>query len=220
MAMMQLPGELADDLLETREGPFRMAGYLGRAQARAVRLLGNVTKSIGGASKGMRAVAKVKVQTMARMAKQSRQAIQAKARYMAYSSDVGEAARPLVAGPLVWATYAIAVSYVATDVTMCGVKAKRAGKDVVRAVSQAALFQSVASLAVPGLLIHQTVHTAQKICAARSYPLWMSTVAGLAVIPALPTIDHPIEQCIESSFEKYWPEPETKFALDPIKKTA
>lgn len=32
------------------------------------------------------------------------------------------------------------------------------------------------------------------------------TVAGLAIIPALPLVDEPIEHLIDEAFEKYWPE--------------
>ena len=32
------------------------------------------------------------------------------------------------------------------------------------------------------------------------------TVAGLAIIPALPLVDEPIEHLIDQAFEKYWPE--------------
>eukprot|EP00959_Pyramimonas_sp_CCMP1952_P347129 7270424-Pyramimonas_sp.AAC.2 len=151
----------------------------------------------------------------------SKQAMQSNARYLAYSSDIGEAARPLVGGPLVWGSYGIVVAYMVTDIALSGRRAKKMGKDVVRAVSHASAFQGIASLLLPGLLIHQTVHVAQKICAARAAPVWIPTVAGLALIPALPLIDHPVEHAIDASFDKYWPEASSETrALDAAKKEA
>lgn len=32
------------------------------------------------------------------------------------------------------------------------------------------------------------------------------TIAGLAIIPALPLVDEPIEHIIDRAFEQYWPQ--------------
>lgn len=36
-------------------------------------------------------------------------------RFLGYANEVGEALRPLVPAPLVWATYAVAIGYAAGD---------------------------------------------------------------------------------------------------------
>eukprot|EP00959_Pyramimonas_sp_CCMP1952_P039929 834810-Pyramimonas_sp.AAC.3 len=214
--------DMQDELIQTREGMVRYSAYLRRAQARAARVLGHVAKwggNVGGAARNVRKAAATQGKTFSQTSlNASKQAFQSNGRYLAYASDVGEAFRPLVWGPLVWGGYGIEIAYVITDVTMCGLKAKKMGKDVVRAVSHASAFQGIASIIVPGVVIHQTVHAAQKICAARAAPVWLPSAIGLAVIPALPKLDHPIEHAIDASFEKYWPEAssETK-ALEDAK---
>jgi fission process protein 1 len=56
-----------------------------------------------------------------------RTAIRASSRYLAYSSDVGEAFRPIVHPLLVRAAYGVSWAYVGLDVAYEGYKARKAG---------------------------------------------------------------------------------------------
>mmetsp|Transcript_1583 Transcript_1583/g.3810 ORF Transcript_1583/g.3810 Transcript_1583/m.3810 type:complete len:250 (-) Transcript_1583:9-758(-) len=129
-------------------------------------------------------------------------------RYLAYSSDVGEAMRPVVPTWLVNATYGIAIGYCALDVGFEGYKEHKAQGDVKRAVVKQTLFQGLASIGLPFLIIHTSVHGAQKLIKsyAPKHLKWGPTVFGLLLIPFLPTVcDVPVEHGIEWAFDEYWP---------------
>ncbi len=138
-------------------------------------------------------------------------------RYIAYSSDVGEAFRPLVSPAFVRATYGIAYAYVLADVGFAvygehNRSADKADYDqrVARAGVETLTFQLLASIAVPSLIIHTAVHQAQKIAKRATKPTKLArygpTALGLAIIPVLPfTIDSPIEHFIEEGFDTFWP---------------
>ena len=138
-------------------------------------------------------------------------------RYIAYSSDVGEAFRPLVSSNFVRATYGIAYAYVMCDVGMAvyGEHQRSQEKEdydqrVARAGVETLTFQLLASIAVPSLIIHTAVHQAQNLAKRAQKPTKLArygpTALGLAIIPVLPfTIDEPIEHLIEEGFDKYWP---------------
>mmetsp|Transcript_21887 Transcript_21887/g.48055 ORF Transcript_21887/g.48055 Transcript_21887/m.48055 type:complete len:204 (-) Transcript_21887:1797-2408(-) len=169
---------LHDDDFEdlTRDGPFRYAAYL----ARAKKLL------------------TIKAQVVAKSASSA-------IRYAAYSSDVGEALRPVLTPRWVNATYGLAVSYVLGDVTYHGYLEQQRGGDVTRAVVQATTFQLFASLLIPAVLIHQMVHAAQKgFQKLGRFTKWGPSVVGLACIPLMPLIDHPIEHAVDKAFDSYW----------------
>ena len=64
-----------------------------------------------------------------------------------------------------------------------------------RAFCHATVFQGVASLALPMVIIHQVVHAAQAATKRLGrFTKWGPTVAGLILIPALPfAVDEPCE---------------------------
>ena len=136
-------------------------------------------------------------------------------RYIAYSSDVGEAFRPLVSPTFVKASYGVALAYIATDVGLAiyGEHTRSLDKEdynhrVGRAGVETATFQLFASLIVPSLIIHTAVHQAQNAAKNGKGNLarYGPTALGLAIIPTLPfTIDSPIEHFIEEGFEMIWP---------------
>ncbi|KAK3257966.1 hypothetical protein CYMTET_32969 [Cymbomonas tetramitiformis] len=171
------------DIFDTREGPARYAAYAARVKKLFAVKAAAAAKAAGNMT-----------------------------RYVAYSSDIGEAMRPVLTPAWVKAAYGIAFAYVGADVTYHGYKAQQEGGDVQRTVTHAFVFQSLASLAAPTLIIHTTVHTAQKICKQLGrFTKWGPTIAGLALIPALPSaVDEPIEHAVDYAFEKYWPEGEVK----------
>ncbi|KNC97660.1 uncharacterized protein SPPG_07127 [Spizellomyces punctatus DAOM BR117] len=133
-------------------------------------------------------------------------------RYLAYTSDVGEAFRPVVDPRIVKAAYAISFGYVGFDVAFEGVKAAKEGKDekeIARVVVKRSVFQGLASLLLPAVTIHTVVDVTGKLIQNRpKTPLmrWTPTLAGLMVVPFLPIMyDHPLEGFIDKTFDKIWP---------------
>ena len=58
---------------------------------------------------------------------------------------------------------------------------------------QTATFQLLASIAAPFVAIHTTVDVAKKAMANTRLARHGPSAAGLALIPLLPLVDHPIE---------------------------
>mmetsp|Transcript_27585 Transcript_27585/g.69633 ORF Transcript_27585/g.69633 Transcript_27585/m.69633 type:complete len:250 (+) Transcript_27585:58-807(+) len=135
------------------------------------------------------------------------------ARFLAYSSDVGEAFRPVVPTSVVNASYGLAIGYCTYDVGYAGYKESKAGGDVARAVTKQTLFQGLASIGLPFLIIHTSVHAAQKGF-KRFMPgalKWGPTIVGLVLIPFLPAVcDEPVEHAIDWGFDEYWPSKDGK----------
>ncbi len=144
----------------------------------------------------------------------------ASTRYIAYSSDVGEASRPLVSPLFVKAMYGVAFSYVGYDVyqatTNAVNKAKLENKSEdevqqvgMRAGAETLYFQLLASIIVPSLIIHTAVHKCQaavKKSTNVTLRRYGPTALGLGLIPLLPfTIDEPIEHFVEHTFNMVWP---------------
>ena len=139
-------------------------------------------------------------------------------RYTAYSSDFGEALRPVVPPILVKASYGLAVSYVLGDVAYNGWKEAQPGAaetshhggSVPRAVTHALIFQVGASIGIPFLIIHTSVDFTKKYVRKLqrhgALRRWAPTVVGLGIIPALPvTVDPGCEYVIDHVFESLWP---------------
>ncbi|KAH9274413.1 hypothetical protein BASA83_003043 [Batrachochytrium salamandrivorans] len=138
--------------------------------------------------------------------------VTAGSRYLAYTSDVGEAFRPVVPRGLVNAAYGISFAYVGVDVVYEGYKSSLRGDsttEVSRTVIQRTLFQGLASLLLPAITIHSVVDlTAKALKNASVITLrkWGPTAAGLMVLPALPVIlDHPVEYATDKAFDMVWP---------------
>jgi len=134
-------------------------------------------------------------------------------RYLAYSSDVGEAFRPVVPAFAVNATYALALGYCTFDVGYEGYKESKAGGEVSRTLIKQTLFQGLASIGLPFLIIHTAVHTTQKACKqyAPKALKWGPTIVGLVIIPFLPAVcDEPVEHAIEYGFDEVWPRKDGK----------
>eukprot|EP01126_Amoeba_proteus_P051968 TRINITY_DN6246_c0_g1_i8.p1 TRINITY_DN6246_c0_g1~~TRINITY_DN6246_c0_g1_i8.p1 ORF type:complete len:329 (-),score=67.85 TRINITY_DN6246_c0_g1_i8:64-933(-) len=128
-------------------------------------------------------------------------------RYAAYTSDVGESFRPLVARRLVQLTYGISWGYVLGDVVWEGYKASyqrhEPRDEVIHTVVHRTIFQSIASMILPAFLIHSQVKLWQKLLGflpnlSKQTRKWVPTGAGLALIPFLPfLIDSPVESSID-----------------------
>ncbi|KAL1741088.1 mitochondrial 18 KDa protein-domain-containing protein [Schizophyllum fasciatum] len=145
-----------------------------------------------------------------------RTALRAGQRYIAYTSDVGEAFRPVVPPWVVTAAYGVSWAYLLGDVSFETYKASKKGptpeeaanfSEPVRlglAATERATFQSIASMGLPALTIHTIVAQTKKAFTNVKNPrlkAWGPTVTGLAVVPLLPYLyDHPVETATERAF--------------------
>lgn len=133
----------------------------------------------------------------------------ATSRYLAFTSDLGEAFRPIIHPRFVTATYAVSWLYCSTDVALYAYRDWAEGStstDISRTVVERTIFQSVASMGLPALTIHTTVRVFGHIFKKFGrYQRWGPTAMGLAVIPFLPVYDHPVEHTLNRFFDRYWP---------------
>ncbi|KAH8830657.1 mitochondrial 18 KDa protein-domain-containing protein [Flagelloscypha sp. PMI_526] len=146
-----------------------------------------------------------------------RTALRASSRYIAYTSDIGEAARPLVPPWIVTAAYGVSWLYLSGDVGYETYKAYHKGPSPTEANNfseptrlsmiavQRATFQSIASMGLPAFTIHTAVKQAQKAFKNVQNPrirLWGPTVTGLSLVPGLPYVfDHPVEHVTDITFD-------------------
>jgi fission process protein 1 len=92
-----------------------------------------------------------------------------------------------------------------------------AGKpmSMTQVIVERTVFQAIASIAVPFLVIHTTVDVATKVFKKYlpKYTRFGPSIVGLSIIPLLPTyLDHPVEHGLETIFKKFgpWAEKEKK----------
>jgi fission process protein 1 len=136
-------------------------------------------------------------------------------RYLAFTSDFGEALRPVIKLSLVNLSYAISIGYCFADV---GLEAynlhergyvTRDGKpmSMTQCVVERSVFQGLASVLLPFGIIHTTVSVGKKIFGKIGrFTKFGPSILGLSIIPLLPLyLDHPCEQAIEYGFERYGP---------------
>lgn len=137
------------------------------------------------------------------------------ARYLAFTSDVGEAFRPVVDSRIVSFAYFISFSYCFADVGYEAYKLDKRGYKnehnetitMTQCVVERTAFQLIASMAIPTLIIHTTVDVTHKVLKKLNrFQKWGPTIAGLCIVPLLPLyIDHPVEQALEWGFKNYGP---------------
>jgi mitochondrial fission process protein 1 len=123
-------------------------------------------------------------------------------RYLAFTSDFGEALRPVVHERVVKSMYAVSIGYCFADVGWEAYKLKQRGyvteHNVPMTMSQLVVerstFQAIASMAVPTLVIHSSVSAARKFTTKIGrFQKWGPSVVGLSIIPLLPMyLDHPV----------------------------
>jgi len=138
-----------------------------------------------------------------------RSVVVAASRYLAFTSDVGEAFRPLVRPFIVTAAYGVSWAYVLGDVSWEGYKTWKIQQDpstVAGTMVKRAVFQGVASMALPAFTIHSVVKYSARFLFSKSanpkIRMWGPTVSGLAVVPALPFMfDHPVERAVDFVWE-------------------
>ncbi|KAF9222040.1 hypothetical protein BS17DRAFT_784341 [Gyrodon lividus] len=147
-----------------------------------------------------------------------RTALRASSRYVAYTSDVGEAFRPVVPPAVVTAAYGISWLYLSADVSYEAYKAHRRGPSPLEAVHYSeptrlglvavkrAVFQSLASMALPAFTIHTIVSRSKPFFTSRfkspRIRTWGPTLSGLAAVPVLPYLfDEPVEKAVDGLWE-------------------
>ncbi|KAI6122746.1 mitochondrial 18 KDa protein-domain-containing protein [Pisolithus croceorrhizus] len=161
-----------------------------------------------------------------------RTALRASHRYIAYTSDVGEAFRPLITPAVVKAAYGISWLYLSADVSYEAYKAHKRGPSPSEAAHlseptriglvavKRALFQSIASMALPAFTIHTIVARSKPLFSRNKHPrlrTWGPTVVGLSVVPILPYLfDKPVEHAIDRAWE--WMEARTLPTGSPKKR--
>jgi fission process protein 1 len=136
-------------------------------------------------------------------------------RYLAFTSDFGEALRPVVKVGIVNASYAVAIGYCVVDVAWEGYKLKQnnyktnAGvpMSMTQCIVERSTFQAIASVALPFAIIHTAVDVARRVFTkVGKFTKWGPSVVGLSIIPLLPLyLDEPVEHGIEHVFETYGP---------------
>jgi fission process protein 1 len=144
-------------------------------------------------------------------------------RYAGYANEVGESFRYQIPR-LVIPTYVIAFTYVCADAVSTGHEtwnnSSKQGKDAnsstrwhdtIYATADTLLWQSLASVVVPGATINLVVK-ASRYAVSRS-PLvlpvivakWLPTVTGLGSIPLIvQPIDHTIDYMLDNSTRHWW----------------
>ncbi|WFC98264.1 hypothetical protein MYAM1_000989 [Malassezia yamatoensis] len=134
-------------------------------------------------------------------------------RYIAYSSDVGEAFRPLTKPSVVRAAYAVSWAYIFTDVGYTCYKScqgrdlhsSKTQQDVSWIASRRLVFQLLSSLFLPAVTIHSVVKYSAPVFAKSRFLRVRSvgpTVAGLLTVPLLPMLfDEPVEIGVDYAFD-------------------
>ncbi|GMK55765.1 hypothetical protein CspeluHIS016_0208210 [Cutaneotrichosporon spelunceum] len=144
--------------------------------------------------------------------------VRAGSRYTAYTSDVGEAFRPVVPNWVVKAAYGISWAYLIGDVGFTTYKAKEQGPTAWEANNfseptrltlvavKRSVFQGLASMALPAFTIHTAVkQTAKAVKNVKNVKVkrWLPSLVGIGIVPFLPYIfDHPVEYATDRVFEK------------------
>lgn len=136
-------------------------------------------------------------------------------RYLAFTSDVGEAIRPVAKKAVVNATYGVAASYCMADVCWETYKVSKTGKNEhtglpmtpLQMAVERSTFQLTASLVIPAVVIHSAVDFAKwGTKRIGRFTKWGPSIFGLSIIPLLPMyLDEPSEKAIEWLFAKYGP---------------
>ena len=133
-------------------------------------------------------------------------------RYLGYANEVGESFRP-VAPRLVLPSYAVSFGYVLCDTIDKGGAARAEGRPVVKAAVDTLVWQTLASVALPGFVINRCVKLAAyglaQPSAAAVVPKvaarWAPTAVGLAVIPVIiHPLDNFVHWAMDNTVRPWW----------------
>ncbi|XP_068971767.1 mitochondrial fission process protein 1 [Bombus flavifrons] len=135
-------------------------------------------------------------------------------RYLGYANEIGEAFRSIVPNSIVWLSYAVASGYVLADTINNGFKAyqdnvtPKTAKNTLLSMTDTLLWQSFASVVVPGLTINR-VCAAVQFVQKRSNNVflkskWIPTIIGLASIPfIIRPIDNIVEETMNVTYRRW-----------------
>lgn len=130
-------------------------------------------------------------------------AIGSNVRFAAYGSDFGEGLRPVLSESWIRAAYGVSIAYIIGDVAYhtWHVMQKNVPDWVVwRTAIHATVFQIVASLALPYVIIHTAVKKSSiKFNEMKRFTKIGPSAVGLGLIPFLPLVDEPVELLIDVS---------------------
>ena len=136
-------------------------------------------------------------------------------RYLAFSSDVGEAFRPVVSSQVVRFSYLMTWGYVFSDIGYSTYSAYKLHPDNANfakdRAARATAFQLFGSVIFPFVIIHtgvkQTSNIINKVAPNMKFiRTWGPSAVGLAIIPLLPRfVDHPTENAVDNLFKTYNP---------------
>jgi len=129
------------------------------------------------------------------------------ARYLAYTSDFGEAFRPVAHINVVRLAYLISWGYVFGDVGYEAYKMKKHkvnDQDLYYMTGKRLVFQSIASMALPAVTIHTVVHHMKHQLHNTKYAKYGPSACGLAIVPFLPLYDHPVERLLDWISDKIY----------------
>ncbi len=136
-------------------------------------------------------------------------------RYLAFTSDFGEALRPVVSPRIVTGSYVVAIGYCVADVGWEAYKLHDSGyltpkgteMSLAQCIVERATFQAIASIAAPFAIIHTAVSMTKKVVNKLGrFQRWGPSIVGLSLIPLFPMyVDHPTEHFLENFFENYGP---------------
>uniref|UniRef100_A0A8C2YDD9 Mitochondrial fission process protein 1 n=1 Tax=Coturnix japonica TaxID=93934 RepID=A0A8C2YDD9_COTJA len=134
-----------------------------------------------------------------------------------YANEVGESFRSVVPVAAVWASYGVATAYVTADAIDKGRRAAEAhaqdpnrAQRVGVAVADTFVWQSLASVAIPGFTINRLCAASLALMGSFTrWPLpvrkWATTALGLAAIPVIITpIDRSVDFLMDSSIRKLY----------------
>jgi len=138
-------------------------------------------------------------------------------RYLGYSNELGEAFRPLVNKSLVRLSYGVAFGYVFSDTIHKGYQVWNTKADhpsklrhylVAEQAVDTLIWQTMASVLIPGYAIHKCVDLSKYVLSRCTTPTairpmvpYIPTAFGLAMIPL---IIHPIDYLVETSMHTYY----------------
>lgn len=135
-------------------------------------------------------------------------------RYLGYANEVGEAFRPLYPRFVV-PSYGVAFLYVGCDTADKTWKSAQNGDnnvDIFKKSSDALIWQTLASVLVPGQIIHAVTAVATKACNSSSLAhlpsrvrMYGPTAVGLAAIPfIIHPVDHAVDYFMDETYRKLW----------------
>mmetsp|Transcript_3462 Transcript_3462/g.6660 ORF Transcript_3462/g.6660 Transcript_3462/m.6660 type:complete len:158 (+) Transcript_3462:3328-3801(+) len=122
-------------------------------------------------------------------------------RYLGYANELGEAFRP-IAPQFVVPSYCVAFGYVICD-TLHKSSEKHQPKEKTIAAVDTLVWQTLASVAIPGFTINKVVKYTQlaleKQAVSKPVVRWAPVLVGLGVIPL---IIHPIDTAVHVGMDK------------------